>query len=160
MAPYYEFSLRADNTSVQTVDIGGRPGTKLVRRPYGYTPDKATRICVYIVEGLSLRAIAKKPGMPTKATILHWLADNESFRIQYERATKMRTLARVEQVDQVVQDMFDGKIDWRVARVEIDAIKWQCGREKPKRYGDQVPRVAQTAVTFVKQLVGVAEDDL
>ncbi|GBF26423.1 hypothetical protein MnTg02_01462 [bacterium MnTg02] len=34
--------------------------------------------------------------------------------------------------------MLDGDIKSDVARVAIDALKWQAGKEQPKKYGDRI----------------------
>jgi hypothetical protein len=35
-------------------------------------------------------------------------------------------------------ELREGKIDWQTARLEIDTLKWQAGKEAPKRYGDRI----------------------
>lgn len=109
-------------------------------RPSSYTPVLAERVCELVAEGKSLRAIEDVDGMPTMTTIMRWLGKEteefDAFRAQYARAREIRADARFERIDCVLTDMRAGVVDAQQARVEIDAIKWQAGREKPKVYGD------------------------
>jgi hypothetical protein len=40
-------------------------------------------------------------------------------------------------VDVIAADLRKGEIDPNTARVLIDAIKWQTGKEAPKSFGDR-----------------------
>lgn len=107
-----------------------------------YTTTMVDCICALIAEGKSLRTIEKMEGMPSSTSIMRWLANQgEEFdylRAQYARAREVRADARFERIDCVIDDMRNKVIDAQQARVEIDAIKWQSGREKPKVYGESV----------------------
>lgn len=56
----------------------------------------------------------------------------------YEKAREIRADARFESIDSVLGALSASKIDAQQARVMVDAIKWQCGIERPKRYGDKL----------------------
>ena len=56
----------------------------------------------------------------------------------YEKARELRADARFESIDSVLGALSASKIDPAQARVMIDAIKWQCSIERPKRYGDKL----------------------
>ncbi len=109
-------------------------------RPSKYTPVLAERICELITEGNSLASIETRNDMPGSATILRWLGKDgpefETFRGLYARAREARADARFERIDQVLLDMRAKAIDAAQARVEIDAIKWQAGKENDRRYGE------------------------
>lgn len=111
-------------------------------RPSLFTPVLAERVCELIAEGNSLHSIEQQDGMPSLATIMRWLnkqgAEFDAFRANYARAREARADARFERIDKVVDDMRTGVIDPQQARVEIDAIKWQAGKENSRRYGDAV----------------------
>ncbi len=107
-------------------------------RHSSYTPEIAEQICSRLTCGASVRSICDDDDMPSDTTVFRWLASIPAFREQYARARETRGDARFERIDDVVQDMRNGVIDSNQARVEIDAIKWQCGKEAPKRYGDKL----------------------
>lgn len=106
-------------------------------RPSEYTEEVAEQICEGIAEGKSIRAVCNQDGMPHVATVFRWLSSVEAFREQYTRARQTRADARFERIDDVMADMRAGTIDAQQARVEIDAIKWQCGKEAGK-YDDKM----------------------
>lgn len=106
--------------------------------PTTYTPEIASAICDRLASGFSVRSIADQPDMPASATIFSWLTKYPAFAEQYTRARESRAHARFESMDQVILDMRNGVIDAAQARVEIDTIKWQCGKEMPAKYGDQL----------------------
>lgn len=115
-------------------------------RPSTYTQEIADRICEAIAQGDSVAKIGETEGMPDARTIFRWLASNAggseedpaSFRQQYVRARASRADARFERLDEIMQKVEDGKLDPAAARVMMDAIKWQSGKENAKRYGDKV----------------------
>lgn len=107
-------------------------------RPSTYTPEIAERICAELAEGKSVARACDADDMPEQRTVFRWLTQHESFRQQYMRAREARADARFERTDQVLLDMRAGVIDASQARVELDAIKWQTGKEAPKRYGDRL----------------------
>jgi transposase-like protein len=107
-------------------------------RPSTYTPEVAAEICARISSGDSVRTICADEGMPEARTIFRWLANYEDFRHQYAHARESRADARFESIDQVIEDMRLGVIDAQQARVQIDTIKWQAGKESAKRYGDRL----------------------
>ena len=72
------------------------------------------------------------------ACIMKWMTKHPPFVERYVRARDFRAHARFERVDQVIQEAREGKIDPHVARLEIDTIKWMCGKENAKRYGDRI----------------------
>jgi len=91
--------------------------------------------------------------MPSWRTVLRWLSTQdaedpsakpdevrpfEAFRQQYARAREARADARFESIDHVLYRLAKKEIDPQSARVMIDAIKWQAGKENAKRYGESV----------------------
>ncbi|GHH56032.1 hypothetical protein GCM10009090_25120 [[Pseudomonas] boreopolis] len=99
-----------------------------------------------IAQGDSVARAAEAEGMPDARTIFRWLATDdpegklgfEAFRQQYVRAREIRADARFERVDDIMLKVEQGEIDPAAARVMLDAIKWQAGKENAKRYGEAV----------------------
>ena len=96
------------------------------------------RICELVSLGSNLNTITQQDDMPAQATVYKWLADVRPFAENYARARQTRADTRFDRLDQVIADMRAGVIDANQARVEMDAIKWQAGKEKPKAYGDRI----------------------
>jgi hypothetical protein len=120
-----------------------------------YTTAIATTICEQLIEGKSLRQICEQPGMPNKATVLRWLADDKKsdFRDQYARAREMQAEAMAEEIIEIADDGRNdwmevlGKdgdtVGWRVngeavqrSRLRVDARKWLMSKLLPKKYGE------------------------
>lgn len=128
-------------------------------RPSSYTPAMADKICAEIACGASVVKACTPANMPTSRTVFRWLTDpaNDQFRQQYARAREARADARFESVDAIMQELRTGKIDHNQARVLLDAIKWQTGKEAPKKYGDRqilagdpdAPLVPHIVVEFI-----------
>ena len=107
-----------------------------------YSADKVIelkkRICVLVANGSNLHKIGKLDDFPSRETIYVWLDEDKEFSDNYARAREIRADLRVEKIEDIIQDMRTGVIDHQMARVEIDSIKWQAGKEKPRDYGDSV----------------------
>lgn len=120
-----------------------------------FRQDTADTICIRIAEGESLRSICEQDGMPDKATVFRWLADegNAAFRDQYARA---RELQADTLFDDILEISDDARNDWmernpekgggyelngdhiQRSRLRVDARKWMAGKLKPKVYGDKI----------------------
>lgn len=120
-------------------------------RPSSYTQKIADAICARLADGESLRAICSGNGMPSKTTVMRWLAANMAFRDQY-------ACAREQQADTLVDDIVaiadeatlavkhDGEgvslaLDATAVarnRLRVDARKWVAARMAPKKYGDRI----------------------
>lgn len=122
-------------------------------KPTTFNPEVAERVCARIAQGDSVRKACRGEGYPSWRTFMRWLATSDpeqaegeekkvgpfdALRQHYARAREIRADARFERIDNVVVDMRKGKINDRQARVEIDALKWQAGKENARRYGDAV----------------------
>lgn len=115
-----------------------------------FTPELGERICARIAEGRSVRSACSGDGFPTWRTFMRWLATEDAvqaegkvgpfdaLRQHYARARELRADARFESLDNVMADLRAKKIDAQQARVLMDAIKWQTGKENARRYGEAV----------------------
>jgi hypothetical protein len=139
-----------------------KPAAKRVGAPSLYTPALALAICDHIANCVPLRAIAAMEGMPTVATVMNWLADDNKpeFLEQYARA-------REAQADRMAEDILaiadeectmvrtdkhgskddDGEGHTEVVfdatavarnRLRVDARKWLASKMAPKKYGDKL----------------------
>lgn len=107
-------------------------------RQLSYTPEIAEEICNRIADGANLSLICKLEDMPTQPTIRHWLREKPDFLLLYTRAREDRADMRNERIDEYKNSVLTGEIPPDVARVAIEAEKWQAAKENPRRYGDKV----------------------
>lgn len=118
-------------------------------RPTDYTPELADTICERVIMR-PLHKVCDDADMPSESTVYAWLAKHAEFSEKYARARAIRAFRRAEQVDQVREDMRSGVIDAQVARVEIDAIKWQTGKENPRVFGERLALAGDEQTPLMK----------
>ena len=119
-----------------------------------YTQEVADQICEYLVQGMSLREVCRKEGMPPESTVRLWaLDDRGGFAAQYARA---REIGYHAMADEVLEISDNGVNDWMErngkesegweangehlarSRLRVDTRKWMLGKVLPKIYGDKV----------------------
>lgn len=131
------------------------PVTKRERgRPSSYSEQTGLAVCGWIKQGYTLRQIGALPNMPSKATIIRWLAEFPEFCDHYARAGEIRALVMG---DEIIEIADDSRNDWieregkdgvvelvpneeRIsrARARIDARKWLMSKMAPKKFGDRL----------------------
>ncbi len=108
------------------------------------------------MEGESLVRIGGDPQMPTKRSVLRWLADPDKaeFHKQYQMARQIQAEGRVDEMFEILADdsedfvtMIDKKGREVVRpnhehiqrlKVRIDTIKWFASKLAPKIYGERI----------------------
>lgn len=123
-------------------------------RPSDYSRETTTAICVRLGLGESLREICRDENMPTKTTVMRWLAQHAEFRDQYASAREAQADYYAEEIVEIADD---GTNDWMErqrgdgssdevenkevlnrSRLRVDTRKWLMARMAPKKYGDRV----------------------
>jgi transposase len=134
-------------------------------RPSEYSEERAAAICALIAEGLSLRQIAAREGMPDKTTILRWLSATNAdgtprhpdFRTQYARAREMQADHFVDEILEIADTPHEGErteegvdkdgnpVSKTVRedmlghrRLQVDTRKWLMAKLAPKKYGERI----------------------
>ncbi|PSD33806.1 terminase small subunit protein [Stenotrophomonas maltophilia] len=114
----------------------------------------ADAICELLVDGKSLRTICSTAKMPSRSTVIRWLAENEAFRNQYARARELQADTLAEEILDIADKAVlgerlkkdgKGKVLERQtgdmverSKLMIDARKWYAGKLQPKKYGERV----------------------
>lgn len=141
-------------------------------RPPSFTQKIADAICEGIAEGRSLRDICSDEGMPNKATVFRWLADDAYvlFRDQYTRAREAQADVLFDEILQIADDGTrdtytdkDGneRTDQDViarSRLRVDARKWMAGKLRPKVYGDKLELGGSVAFSIADQIKKAHEE--
>ncbi|MDT3448867.1 terminase small subunit protein [Stenotrophomonas maltophilia] len=123
-------------------------------RPSKFTSSVADAICELLVDGKSLRTICSTAKMPSRSTVIRWLAENEAFRNQYARARELQADTLAEEILDIADKAVlgerlkkdgKGKVLERQtgdmverSKLMIDARKWYAGKLQPKKYGERV----------------------
>lgn len=100
-----------------------------------YTPELAAKFCAKIADGGTLRSVCKQAGMPSKATVFRWLADNTDFQKMYEAATDERTDVMIDEIVDIADNCKADADSIRKAKLRIHARVEQAQRMKPRKYG-------------------------
>ncbi|MGL5735469.1 MAG: hypothetical protein ACRCYS_11435 [Beijerinckiaceae bacterium] len=128
-------------------------GAKL-GRPCNYTQAIADEVCERIALGETLIAICEDDWMPHLATVYRWMQreDRNDFREAYARARELQADTYFDRVQEVARTPMEGSVvtvgpDGITERREdmlghrrlmVDALKWQAGKLRPKKYGDKL----------------------
>ena len=102
------------------------------------SPEVMARVCAQISAGQSLRSACNTADLPDNATVLRWIAADDSFREMYDRARVNRGDAFGEQVSEIAAGVLAKEIDPNVGRVAGDLLKWSAARMAPRYYGDRI----------------------
>jgi hypothetical protein len=119
-----------------------------------YTPEIGDRICLGLMEGLSMPEVLKAPGMPGKSTVYGWLQTNPEFKAKYREAREAQMYGLADDLMDIAND---GRNDWmerngkdgtpgyvlngehvQRSRLRIDTIKFLLAKMLPKEFGDTV----------------------
>jgi hypothetical protein len=108
-------------------------GRALAGREGSYCPHVAGLICDRLALGMSLRQACALEGMPGETTVYGWLRRHQDFLDAYARARVLQAHRRFDQVWEIAEAADrEGAF---LAKVRIDAARWQASRLAPKRYG-------------------------
>lgn len=113
-------------------------------RPAIYTPELASTVLALLSAGLSLIAIAKREGMPSRTTVYEWIEKVPGFADGYSRARALQADSLAEEIVEIA----DTELDPQRARNRMNARQWYAGKVKPKVYGDQIDVNASVRVAM------------
>ncbi len=113
-------------------------------RPSAWSLELGKAICGLIAEGLSLRAICERPGMPDRRTVFRWLTSQEEFCHQYSLAREIQMHLLLDECLEIADDTSGDIIRYvtengrevervnheniRRAKLRVATRKWMAGR--------------------------------
>ena len=103
-------------------------------------------------DGMSLRAVLRLDGMPSKNSFYKWLEDDEKKRERYARASDYRADLIFEEILKIADTTEEGEVTKvgkdgvevttadmiQHRRLRVDARKWMLGKMNPKKYSDKI----------------------
>jgi hypothetical protein len=147
------------------------------KRPRGgqtiYTREIADEICKLMSEGATLNQICRRPGMPSRPTVLNWaLEDRDGFSDRYARARDHLIDHWADEAMDIADDSSNDFIereqqngDSKVvanreaierSRLRVDTRKWMLTKLKPQRYGDKVDLKHDAGDAFLQLWQGMS----
>ena len=104
-----------------------------------YKQDIINEICTRVINGEKLSFVVKDENYPCRATIDNWCNEDKELLGKYAHAREAHAFnIGVFQIDQVVDEIRNGKLDPAQSRVILDALKWQASKFYPKMFGDKI----------------------
>lgn len=85
--------------------------------------------------------------MPSRSTLVSWLALHPEFRTKYQLARE----SQADLMDDKILETADNctEADYQSSRVKINAYQWRASRLKPKQYGDRINLDTNIQVTRI-----------
>lgn len=127
-------------------------------RPSKYTKELGDKICFKLLEGKSLRGICEEKSMPSKTTVMRWLATDlhKGFRDQYAHARSFQADLEFDEIKEItdaepkyiIDDKGIKRVDtgWvQLQRLRADTRKWRTSKLKPKVFGGDAIIIAEEA---------------
>lgn len=120
-------------------------------RPTKYNKELGEEICARIMSGESLIRICKDDEMPSKKTVISWLASTDKvyagFLNQYARAREFMADLEFEEIKEITDEEphfysdenGNKRVDtgWiQYQRLRADKRQWRTSKLKPKKYGN------------------------
>lgn len=100
-----------------------------------YTPELAAKICEDIACGSSVDEAATINGI-TERCFFKWLIKYPELVQHYARAREIRADTRFESSSKLMNELRIDVLTPEKARIMLDELKWKCGKENAKKYGD------------------------
>lgn len=123
------------------------------RPPMLYCEEIGEAICDELANGKSLiRVLKENDAFPSYSTVMKWLKNNPEFAEYYAEARSHQGDHDSDKVDDVAQQVREGKIDPASARVAIDAYKWSAAHRRPKKYGTKIDVEQNTSIAVTHTL--------
>lgn len=121
--------------------------------------------------------VCSDEAMPSKPTVLRWIARHDEFRTQYAKAKLEGAEAIAEELFDIADDgsndwmeRFDkegGSLGWHLngeavqrSRLRIDTRKWYLSKIMPKKYGDRLELEGKLGMpmVIVRDLTGRSDE--
>ncbi len=125
-------------------------------RPSEYTAEVADAICEAIAtEGALYRLCAQRDDFPAERTVYQWLERYPEFAQNYARARERQADRRNDEIVVIADEATDANL----ARLQIDARKWQASKLAPKKYGDKLALGGLDGGPLQVQVVKFTDDE-
>ncbi len=104
-------------------------------RPSTYTQEIADEIVRRMIEGESLTAICKDPGMPPRVTVYSWFDNRPDFYARCARAREALADYLVDEIEELAKSTTEE--NHQSMKVKISTKQWRAMKMAPRMYGDR-----------------------
>lgn len=125
---------------------------------FGYSPERAEFILLYLASGHSLRqaleAMKEKWGsVPHRCSYAQWIAlDIDGYRQRLRDARSVAADAFADEMLNVMDEVRGGDIKPDAGRVILQGMQWIAGKLKPEDFGERVEHKLTASSDFVAAL--------
>lgn len=102
-------------------------------RKTDYNQALADRI-VRLLSGISLRAVCRIKGIPSRSTIERWKIEHPEFAAKCLRAWEIKADANFDEMEVIERGVLDGKVKVDAARVVLSSMQWRLSKMRPRVY--------------------------
>jgi hypothetical protein len=105
-----------------------------------YDYNICVEICNKVANGMNVINVLEsdKKRYPVWSTFRNWKHEHVELQTLYTRSIQDKAEMVDYEIDQIMRECRDGLIDFPVARVLIDTLKWKAAKYYPKMFGDKV----------------------
>lgn len=103
-----------------------------------YCPHMARLICERVAAGMTVGQACDLPGLPSEDTVYNWVKRHPEFREAYGVARSVQAHRRFDQVWEIAEAATAETAF--LAKVRIEAARWQAARLAPTKYGERLER--------------------
>jgi hypothetical protein len=89
------------------------------------SPEAFDQVLAHVGEGDSPISACRRPGMPSKSSVLRRVRSDPSFARAYEAALEERAQMRLHRYGEILDKLESGKLDPSTGRVLLDGLKLQ-----------------------------------
>lgn len=118
-------------------------------RPRVLTEDDYQQVLEGLMDGLSLRKVCKRPGLPSVKSVLQRVVRERrtvaGFGEQYAQAREVGLLRMEEELVEIADNAGLDESDPKLAnaavqraRIQVETRKWVMSKQLPRRYGERV----------------------
>jgi len=132
----YDLMETEDGKTVADPDSVKKIGRQRGRCIVPYTIDTHTAIIEYLCEGLTLREISSKRGMPPASTIHYWASKYKAFKHDMVEARKVRGEQFADEAIDVARN--SSAMTSRADKLLVDTLKWAAKVNNPEQFGDAI----------------------
>ena len=108
------------------------------------------------IDGRSARSVGKDEDMPSYEAFYKMKKKDGTLQAMYNDAVEARATAIDDKIDEVLEGVRNGEIDYQAGRLEIDVQKWRMAKFFPRLYGDNQKLEVEHKTSFVDELKRVA----
>jgi hypothetical protein len=110
--------------------------------PTKYSYELVQNICERLSNGDKLKDVLKDVGI-VRSTFFKWKRENKEFSDLYVNVAHDKGELCIEEIDQTIEDLRNGKMEASVANVIIQSLKWKASKFYPKMFGDKLDVTTQ-----------------